>query len=185
MELHSTVIFPVLKKPGGLHCHILSIWFGSVEGLDRSTPRATWYMILLGGWTIHHKMWKLLVALGTMQHTLERRTYFKSPSPTQYLSWIAIGQLHTSPLYIYIIHIWCPNMLNYAVGSIYLGKRDHEFASGFLRSHHWRSLEFLFSRNVESFTSLHVGSFWMIPGENIILREASAADCLPRLDNRL
>ena len=76
-------------------------------------------------------------------------------------------------------------MLNYAVGSIYLGKRDHEFASGFLRSHHWRSLEFLFSRNVESFTSLHVGSFWMIPGENIILREASAADCLPRLDNRL
>ena len=105
MELHSTVIFPVLKKPGGLHCHILSIWFGSVEGLDRSTPRATWYMILLGGWTIHHKMWKLLVALGTMQHTLERRTYFKSPSPTQYLSWIAIGQLHTSPLYIYNTHM--------------------------------------------------------------------------------
>ena len=52
-------------------------------------------------------------------------------------------------------------------------------------SHHWRSLELLFSRNVESFTSLHVGSFCMIPGENIILRESSAVECLPRLDNRL
>ena len=123
MELHSTVIFPVL--PGGLHCHILSIWFGSVEGLDRSTPRATWFFDSRnGGWTIHQKMWKLLVALGTMQHTLERRTCFKSPSPTQYLSWIARGQLHTLPLYIYIyiykLHIWCPNMLNYAVGGFHL-----------------------------------------------------------------